>query len=291
MAKVLPRTRETVSVGGVGNLTPGGAVAGAQTFASALTGLDSGPNSLFAYWIKDGTAWEYGYGYLDSTTGDIVRAIFGGSSTGSPLDVSTSAEVYSADVPVHDGGRGVGIGPNKPGYVHFSSHWADGSPPIRSFAADVLYTVPYKIEFCATVDALVIAFDAAVAGTKARLGIYRWNAEDYTYLQAGSLIAETGDITPVASTLVQATLPSPVDLTPGWCTVAYLADGANDLRAHDYNFQIANPYGRRTNNWMYSNTYDETTITSGWTSLPDPAPERTSSKNNANPPAIGMRFA
>lgn len=291
MAKVLPRTRETVSVGGVGNLTPGGAVAGAQTFASALTGLDSGPNSLFAYWIEDGTAWEYGYGYLDSTTGDIVRAIFGGSSTGSALDVSTSAEIYSADAPVHDGGRGVGIGPNKAGAVHFSSHWADGSPPSRTFAADVLYTVPYKIEFRGSVDALTIAFGSTIAGTKARLGIYRWDADNYTFLQAGSLITETVDITPVASTLVHTALPSPVHLAPGWYMVAYLADGSNGLVAHDYNLQAANPYGRRKNSGMFANTYDETTIASGWTSLPDPAPARGINKNNNYPPAIGMRVA
>ena len=63
MSLILPRTRETTTTTGTGDVTLAGAVAQFQTFNSAAS---TGPR--FYYWIvdADGTDWEFGIGYLDT---------------------------------------------------------------------------------------------------------------------------------------------------------------------------------------------------------------------------------
>ena len=62
-----PRTRETTTTTGTGNITLAGAVTGYQSFNAAF-GTTSTPNQ-FIYWLIDVTnQWEVGYGHLSAST-------------------------------------------------------------------------------------------------------------------------------------------------------------------------------------------------------------------------------
>lgn len=79
------RVKQAVTTGGTGPLVIGSASSGNQALAAGDDG------KLFPYVIEDGTAWETGYGtYTHSGTG-WARTYRSASSTGSALNVSTSA--------------------------------------------------------------------------------------------------------------------------------------------------------------------------------------------------------
>lgn len=87
--------KETVSVGGTGNLTLGGAVTGHVTLNNAV-----GTNRPFTYVIEDGGDYEIGYGRLSASTTfvrtDILQTIVSGAidfTSPAALTVSTSATV------------------------------------------------------------------------------------------------------------------------------------------------------------------------------------------------------
>lgn len=78
----------TVTGGGTGTLTLGSAVSGFQAFAAGDDGLP------FSFGIKDGTAFESNEGVYTHSSKTLTRVAFGESSTGSALNVSTSATVF-----------------------------------------------------------------------------------------------------------------------------------------------------------------------------------------------------
>src|SRR6266576_5869023 len=80
--------KQTVTVGGTGTLTLGPAAAGVRALGAAQDGL------TLSMSIQDGTAWEQGlYTYTHSGT-TLARTAFFSSSTGSALNVTTSALVF-----------------------------------------------------------------------------------------------------------------------------------------------------------------------------------------------------
>ena len=87
--------QETVSVGGTGNITLGGASPGFNTFSDYFA---DGPG--ISYWIADGNDWETGIGHLTTTQtvlvrDDILRRSVAGVVTDLPaaMNVSTGATV------------------------------------------------------------------------------------------------------------------------------------------------------------------------------------------------------
>jgi hypothetical protein len=78
----------TVSAGGTGALTLGSAVTNFQAFAAGDDGL------LFPYSIQDGSATETGYGTYTHSGTSFARTQRYYSSTGSALNVSTSAYLF-----------------------------------------------------------------------------------------------------------------------------------------------------------------------------------------------------
>lgn len=91
-AIVLDRACMTVAVGGTGAITLGSAVPRFRTFAAA--GAGNGDN--VAYVIEDGSNWEIGDGTYSTAGPTLTRTTLINSSTGSALNVSTSAIVYSS---------------------------------------------------------------------------------------------------------------------------------------------------------------------------------------------------
>lgn len=82
------RIKQAVSSGGTGALTLGAAESGYQAFAAGDNAL------LFGYVIEDGTAWETGYGTYTHSGTSFARTSRTASSTGSALNVSTSAFLF-----------------------------------------------------------------------------------------------------------------------------------------------------------------------------------------------------
>lgn len=87
--------KETVSAGGTGNLTVGGAVTGHVTLNNAV-----GTNRFFTYVINDNGDVEIGYGTLSASTtlvrSQVLQTIVSGTidfTSPAALDVSTSATV------------------------------------------------------------------------------------------------------------------------------------------------------------------------------------------------------
>ena len=265
MANVLPRTKETITAGGPGNITLGGAVSGAQTFASA-----AGTGERFVYWINDGTAWEYGIGYLDAA-GDLVREVFGGSSTGSQLNVSTSAEVYSDHLP---GGR-VGQGHtaqntvraviNK--YLPFSDNWSGAYFTNALYCMAAHYPGPpdgvatgirFRLQTSAT----------AGSGAKIRWGIYELDA---SYTPVGLPIAETGDISlELAPGFVVASFGAPVEgLFNRDIGVGYIVNTNSGAALRNCRRRYWTPFGVAGDRVDIGAALRDGTNRAGWTAMPD----------------------
>ena len=91
MSKLLNRAKMTTATTGTGTITLGSATPGFQTFAAA--GALNG--DVLRYVIEDGTAWEIGSGTY-TTTGTTLSRTLLESSTGSLLNLSGSATVFSS---------------------------------------------------------------------------------------------------------------------------------------------------------------------------------------------------
>lgn len=92
MPRFADRVKETVSgTPGTGAITLGGASAGFQSFA---TGFAETYPCVVGYAIEDGTAWEVGRGTLSSNGLTLTRDLLRSSSTGSFLNLTSSATVF-----------------------------------------------------------------------------------------------------------------------------------------------------------------------------------------------------
>lgn len=92
MPRFADRVKESVSgTPGTGPVTLGGAATGCQTFAAGLAGMLP---CVVGYVVEDGTAWEVGEGTVNSSGTTLTRDVLRSSSTGSLLNLSSSAVVF-----------------------------------------------------------------------------------------------------------------------------------------------------------------------------------------------------
>ena len=183
--------QETVSVGGTGNITLGGASPGFNTFSDYFA---DGPG--ISYWIADGNDWETGIGHL--TTGqtilvrdDILRRSVAGVVTDLPaaMNVSTSATVSVRPSALM---QSAGFLTFTPGSIYYDIPDNFGSPPGNiTPAANTLYFLSSFLLFPRKIAQLgidVLTLDAAATNTRA--GIYTANPDG----SPSALIADTGNI-------------------------------------------------------------------------------------------------
>jgi len=182
--------QETVSVGGTGNITLGGASAGFNSFSDYFA---DGPG--ISYWIADGNDWETGIGHLTTTQtvlvrDDILRRSVAGVVTDLPaaMNVSTSATVsvrpsaimQSASFLTYDLGSLYDAPDNIQSLNVTPTPIANRLYLISSF-----FLFPRKI---AQLGIDVKTLDAAATNTRA--GIYTANPDG----SPGDLLVDTGNI-------------------------------------------------------------------------------------------------
>lgn len=260
MSIVLNRARETISSGGTGNLTLSGAATGHQTFYAATGSLLT---VYVDYWIEDGSAWETGIGHLSAST-TFVRDLMHASSTGSALNVSTSAEIFSE---AHGGGlihepAGIADAATATFGVH-SAHIVDLTTN-ASMTGGRLYVLPFLMMQGRDIDAVIIR-PTSINSSKYRVCEYVLQPDGFP----GAKLWETADITP-ATAITTATITQRY-WAPGWHYLGFQCDVTDTFNGAQTNAgQSANPIGVMDSavNDDFSTNFEYSSTT--WP-MPDPA--------------------
>lgn len=289
MSLVLPRTRETVSVGGTGDITPGGAVSGAQTFAASAP-----VGAPIAYWILDGTAWECGDGVWTGTV--IKRSNFIASSTGAALNVSASAEIYSAPLPSDDFGwmPRVNIADTTGGLGYMNSLFTVGTSPNAATNNERVRVVPayYKTPRGAPVNNLIInctVAEASGSGAACRVALYEHDPA--TGRPTGPPIVESADISLESTGKKLAAFTTRTDLGNRYLWAGIMA--RNTTATGQYlgrERDLANPMGFSLGDKRLGGSADMSPIYTGWTAMPDLTGVGISAPNDSTGPAVDLVY-
>jgi len=91
-----PRTRETTTTTGTGNVTLGGAATGFQSFNTAFG--TSTTQNLFIYVLVDSTnQWEVGEGHLSASTTLVRDTVQASSNSGSLINIAAgTTQVFNS---------------------------------------------------------------------------------------------------------------------------------------------------------------------------------------------------
>ncbi len=268
--------KETVTNGGTGALTLGGAPSGFVPFSSVFP-----LNRRFYYTIEDGADREVGIGYLSAADTLVREKIFAVLSGGTlnedyvngvtaGLSVRTSAvvtidAVQEAVVPAPPfKERG---GPSYAGTYRVSGH-AGSAGNKFGVSADRVYYLPFLATATETLaNAYVRVTTAGAAGTSAKIGIYRMNPNG----KPGGLITSTAFFGVDTTGVKGGALGAPLKVRKGeWLFTAVAANGAVTL------FSVSGaPIGIFTPTpWQIGGSYARhyagfsEGVTAGWLSLP-----------------------
>lgn len=268
--------RETISVGGTGDLTLGGPPSGYVAFSSVFP-----LNRRFYYTIEDGSNREVGIGYLSAANTLVREKVFavlsGGSLTEdyvngvtSGLSVTTSAvvtidAVCEAVVPAPPfKQRG---GPAYTGTYRVSGH-AGSAGTKFGLTADRVYYLPFLATATETLtNAYVRVTTAGAAGTTAKIGIYRMTTDG----KPGDRITSTASFGVDATGVKGGALGTSLQVRKGeWLYTAIAANGAVTI------FSVSGaPIGIFTPTaWQIGGSYARhyagygESLGAGWTELP-----------------------
>ena len=275
---VLNRVRETISVGGTGNITLAGAVTNFVSFSSSIA-----LNRYFYYWIVDGANWECGIGHL-SAIDTLVRNVIvdGSSGAGVAINASVGADVFS-EAPAS--GEITTMPPISTITTRGVSAANLNSGNVSTYTAvtDRLYLIPVHVAYNGKIGAIRAYINTvATVGSKCRLGIYLMGADS----RPGEIIFESADISTLATGGVSATFTAA--RLPDWVYLAFAADGDPVMRSYASTSMIYSPVG--TGNYgvgPFSGV--KQTLTSGWTALP--TIPSSLSDNQSSIPAIVLEAA
>ena len=233
------RVHETSASTGVGNFTLAGAATNMRTFTSQFA-----VNQRFSYFIDDSAGeFESGIGYLSDATTLVRETVLDSSNAGAAVNfIAGEKQVFVA----------------QSAYLNFASYKASNtntnqdngwllSPHIpydeladaTGISTNTVYCVPFFHRGGSVTDMGTKFTSTLNSATKFRLGIYecRYDAT------VGVLLAQTGDIAPVANSFVSASLTTSVSLPLGWYYTAYLDDGGARLRGQNGNRVSCSPLG------------------------------------------------
>lgn len=220
--------KESISVGGTGNITLGGAVSGFVSFNTAFS-----TTGYFPYAIEDGNNREFGIGHLSASTTlvrDVVmETLVAGSYTGfaatpTAINATTSGFVFvsaSAMKMAEMAGK-VNVAFTTAGIC--GANYVPGSDANGSWSAvgsRVQYWY-YRIDAPIIVASISINVTTLAATTNAYFGLYEIRHDGYPgnkILDSGALnVTTTGQKTgTISSTLVR----------PGWYIAAATTDSSN----------------------------------------------------------------
>lgn len=156
MPRFYNRVRATVTAGGTGAITVSTGSTGYRSFA------DAGVPNLAGvrYLIEDGSAWEIGFG-IYTTTGTTLTRYLDESSTGSALNVSTSATVsVIAAVPEGIDPMRASIFRPSPGSTNTNQAWGfnpAGTATGRTPANTSMFTALTRVGFVTSTTAGTVA--------------------------------------------------------------------------------------------------------------------------------------
>lgn len=218
--------KESVSSGGTGNLTLGGAATGFLPFYSQFGDATTNtPARYFRYVISDGNDWEAGIGHMSATTTMVrdvpeIKSVSGTITrfpgAGSGLNVTTAAVVFC------DFSAGASMMPNVAGSTSTGVPFdRSGENQINAaLAANYIIAWGQRLS-CSGVYSGIIDSVQAAAGTVYQLGIYAPGPDG----MPNTLLARTADITPATGDNTHS-FTANVYLSAGWYWAAWSGDGA-----------------------------------------------------------------
>ena len=259
---VANRVWETSATTGTGSLTLAGAVANYQTFNSGY-----GTDVSFSYWIDNEAGdWEAGVGHLSAST-TLVRDTILDNSAGTLVALSFTGDLQvfvqrSAQYSDFYARRNSSA-------INFAEGWyisphlaGDSLVDATNINANKVYLVPFWWDGGVITEMSTKFATTINSSTKFRLGVYHCEPDG----DAGGLIGQTGNLTPVINTVVEGSLASPINLAAGWYFTAYLDDGGARLKGQNGTNSTSNPLGVRAFNSNFN--YAADSISSGWTVMP-----------------------
>lgn len=273
------RVKETTTTTGTGNITLAGAESGFQSVNSAFS-----TSGWFVYWIVGGTEWECGFGHLSASTTMVRDKVLDNSGDGTTaLNFSAGTKfVFCDPMEAFSGPLCLpfpynGDGNNSVGPLNWIGPGAGAA-----VVADRLYLLPYLHTYGGSVASFKNYVTTAVAATKARAGLYRWNP---TNGAPDTLIQESTDIDTTTTGLKTTTFTA-FRLKPGWYWMGFLCNGAVSVRSFNFNTATPGSMGG-TAGGLIANAFIYATITAGWSTLPaTPTIAATVSAADAAAPAV-----
>jgi hypothetical protein len=264
MSTVLHRAKQTVSVGGTGDLTLGTASTNFQTLFAALEsfhGVGNALNKRFLGWTVDAAAFDCGIFYLSASDTVVRETIYNSTNGGVAINATTNAVVFSDET-------AFSVVQSAPGVADASTagHGVQ-SAHISTLVTNAtvtggrLHIIPFQMPVGRRIQSVLIR-PTTINSTKVRIAEYRIGNDGF----AKEKLWETGDITPVAA-IIETAIPSRF-WSPGWHYLGFQCDVTDTFNG--FNAVQTNPCGT-TDGGLLSETATYHEFNSTTWPMPDPA--------------------